>query len=204
LASFDADYVLGLMDKFPAQDLWRIAACRADYLSIGTVTNKNNARLNNLELIEFGLSGGLWVCRTFVGEWLAPGGFFPLNPSRNLGAFMLTLIVDDDPAIRSFVQAILFSEDYETLEAEDGEQALELYKALDRHVDLMITDVQMPGLDGLSLANAVRASCPRTAIILMSGYSHPECIFDFIEKPFSWPAMVTLVRRVMTARARVA
>jgi CheY-like chemotaxis protein len=113
---------------------------------------------------------------------------------------MLSLVVDDEPAIRSYIQSILHSENFETLEAEGGEQALEIIRRLDGGVDLVVTDIQMPGGGGIQFARAVRAAYPFVPVILVSGYAEPDPDFDFVEKPFSWAMMVRVVRRV-TARA---
>ena len=114
---------------------------------------------------------------------------------------MLALVVDDDSAVRTYITSILDSENFETLEAADGNRALELVRVLDGDVDLMVTDIQMPGGDGISLARAVRASYPSVSIILVSGCAEPDDRFEFVEKPFSWAAMVRVVRRVMAQAA---
>jgi YesN/AraC family two-component response regulator len=117
---------------------------------------------------------------------------------------MLSLVVDDDPTIRAYVQSILHSESFETLEAEDGARGLEVVRMLDGCVDLIITDIHMPGGDGVSMANAVRIAFPAVAILLMSGYPRPEADFPYIEKPFSWAAMKNMVHQVIKKPARVA
>jgi CheY-like chemotaxis protein len=114
---------------------------------------------------------------------------------------MLSLVVDDDPAIRMYITSILHSENFETLEAADGKQALEMVLMLDGGVDLIVTDIQMPGGDGISLARAVRASYPSVAVILVTGYGEPDANFDLVEKPFSWATMLRVVRRVMAKAA---
>jgi two-component system cell cycle sensor histidine kinase/response regulator CckA len=108
---------------------------------------------------------------------------------------MLCLIVDDDTAVRTFVRAIVRSEGYDTLEAGDGSHALELVRSLGGSVDLIITDIQMPGGDGLTLASRVGAFFPAVRIILMSGYTDLADGFNFVAKPFSWASMLSAVRR---------
>ena len=107
---------------------------------------------------------------------------------------MRALVVDDDAAIRSFVTAILLAEGFEIFAAEDADQALEILHAAGG-VDVMITDIQMPGRDGVSLARAVTEEFPSAAIVLMSGYPAPDEDFDYIQKPFSWIEMRSMVRR---------
>jgi DNA-binding NtrC family response regulator len=113
---------------------------------------------------------------------------------------MLCLIVDDDPGIRDFVRAILRTEGFETIEANGGAAALEMVRKLHGSVELIITDIQMPGGDGRVLARHVAAMFPGVRVILMSGYE--GCADpDFIAKPFSWEEMRGLVRRVLARAA---
>src|SRR4051812_13975810 len=114
---------------------------------------------------------------------------------------MLSLVVDDDGAIRSYIQTILHSEQFDTLEAEDGEQALETVRMLDGGVDLIITDIRMPVRDGISFARAVRAAYPFVPVILVSGSGGPEADFEFVEKPFSWALLSRVIRRVVAKAA---
>ena len=109
---------------------------------------------------------------------------------------MRALVVDDDTAVRSFVRSILQADNFETIEAMDGAEALELVNRLGGDVDVIVTDIQMPGMDGIRLAHAVTKAFPSLAIVLMSGYSAPENDFAFVQKPFSWMAMRSVVRRV--------
>jgi DNA-binding response OmpR family regulator len=114
---------------------------------------------------------------------------------------MLALVVDDDDAVRSFIQTILHSENFETLEAEDGRQALEIVQMLDGAVDLIVTDVHMPGGDGLVFARAVRAEYSFVPVLLVSGRERPDTDFEYIQKPFTWATMVRVVRRLLPRAA---
>jgi DNA-binding NtrC family response regulator len=114
---------------------------------------------------------------------------------------MLCLIVDDDPSIRNFVRAILRTEDFETIEADGGAAALEMVHKLGGSVDLIITDIQMPGGDGRMLASQVAAAFPAVRVIVMSGYGEDRADRDFVAKPFSWETMLGVVRRVLARAA---
>lgn len=74
------------------------------------------------------------------------------------------LVVDDDPQIRSFVEAALKARKYLTHHAIDGVEALELLRALGSPVDLLITDIKMPRMDGVSLARVVAEIFPATPV----------------------------------------
>ena len=108
----------------------------------------------------------------------------------------LALIVDDEPAVRMYVTTILRGEDFHTLEAEDGAEALEIVEDLGGGVDLIVTDIQMPNGDGLTLANAVTKSFPVVPVILVSGSAKPDVAFEFVKKPFSPNALLQAVRKV--------
>lgn len=113
---------------------------------------------------------------------------------------MLCLVVDDERSIRSFVRAIAQSQQFDVLEAENGTGAMDIVRLLDGRVDLIITDVHMPGGDGATFARLVKAAYPAVAIILMSGYTQTSEPFDFIAKPFSWQEMLDVMRRVLEQR----
>lgn len=109
----------------------------------------------------------------------------------------VSLVVDDEASIRKYVSTILQREDFRTLEAEDGAQALQIVQELGGSVDLIVSDIQMPNGDGLTLARAVRKSFPAVAVILVSGNAKPDAAFEFVEKPFSPSAILQAVRKVL-------
>jgi CheY-like chemotaxis protein len=80
------------------------------------------------------------------------------------------LIADDDPGVLFIMRAALLGlgEEYEVVAAKDGVQALD---HIQRHpFDLVVTDLRMPGMDGVELTEAIRADCPETAVIWMTAY----------------------------------
>ncbi len=106
---------------------------------------------------------------------------------------LTVLMVEDDDAVRRFVRKTLEAEGYRVLEAANGSDALGL---LDRHqdsVDLVLTDVVMPGMSGRALADQVRRRLPGVKVLYMSGYPSTviagQGVLDpgihFLEKPFS-------------------
>jgi CheY-like chemotaxis protein len=76
------------------------------------------------------------------------------------------LVVDDDAAIRELLRFVL-EEGYEVIEAADGAEGLQRYQAAP--TDLVITDLQMPGMDGLELMMALRRMVPTPALMAISG-----------------------------------
>src|SRR5271154_5268839 len=117
---------------------------------------------------------------------------------------MLSLVVDDEPKIRTYIKAVLRRECFETLEAEGGNQALEIVNVVRGAVDLIVTDLQMPKGDGLSFANAVRKAFPSLPIVLLSGRTKPDTVFEFVEKPFTAQTLARVVRKLVTRPAKIA
>ena len=66
-----------------------------------------------------------------------------------------SLIVDDEPSVRNFIIAVLQNDGFQTIEAENGVHALELLNKLDGAVDLLVSDIKMPVMDGIKLAWSV-------------------------------------------------
>jgi len=89
------------------------------------------------------------------------------------------LIIDDEQMILEMLDQILSSAGYQVHAALGGQQGLELY---DQHpVDLVLTDIKMPGIDGYCLLKEVKAKNPNARVVLMSGYSNDFSIREAIE-----------------------
>src|SRR5512143_451985 len=82
------------------------------------------------------------------------------------------LIVDDELSMREFLTILLEREGYRTEQAEDAETALRLLQSTGS--DLIISDVNMPGLDGLALLKMVKKTAPETAVLLVTAFSTSE------------------------------
>ncbi len=114
----------------------------------------------------------------------------------------IILIAEDDLLVRNFVQLMLAKEGYVLLSASDGQEALELFETFGDPIHLLLTDVRMPRLDGLTLAERVRALKPDTKIIIMSGDTavtiREKNVPDaFLKKPFVPPTLLKCVQRVL-------
>lgn len=94
---------------------------------------------------------------------------------------------------------------YNVLVAQDGETALAIMDEHDGHVDLVLTDVVMPGMNGKELATRAAEKCPGLRVLYMSGYtedviSHQGELdedLDFIQKPFTLHALAVTVREAL-------
>nr|WP_242390595.1 PAS domain-containing protein [Pararhodospirillum photometricum] len=124
--------------------------------------------------------------------------------ARDLSGKETILLVEDEDAVRVFGARALRNKGYTVLEARSGEGALDLL-ADGARIDLLITDMVMPGMDGATLAGRVRAERPGLRIILISGYSEDVIRGDvvnapdthFLPKPFSLKALAEKVREVL-------
>ena len=102
------------------------------------------------------------------------------------------LLVEDDPVVRHVVRLLLELEGDTVLEAKDGEEALTLATAYEGTLDLLLTDVMMPGLSGAEVCEKVRHGRPGLPTLFISGF-YPEAVFPeqklpdasaFLAKPF--------------------
>ncbi|MCQ2480938.1 MAG: response regulator transcription factor [Clostridia bacterium] len=119
------------------------------------------------------------------------------------------LIAEDEAAIRDFVVINLKRGGYDVLEAENGEQALELYEACNGDVDVAVLDVMMPNVDGLQVCKALREKNSNIGIIMLTAKAQEMDKItglmmgadDYMTKPFS---PTELVARVDAIYRRVA
>ncbi len=123
------------------------------------------------------------------------------------GAGREILVVEDDPALRSFVRSVLEQEGYAVLEAKDGFAAEELLRNSESRPRLLLTDVVMPGRSGQATALAVRQHRPEIGVLFMSGFEHDVLADDEVErlqadlllKPFSSSALIDRVRAKLSS-----
>lgn len=106
------------------------------------------------------------------------------------------LLVDDDAMVLEATAAILSDVGHTVVERSDGLAALD-YLVAEGPVDLLITDITMPRLDGLSLAEAVRKRWPTLPVLLVSGRPQPSGTEAFIAKPFAFDTLVKAVSHLV-------
>ena len=110
------------------------------------------------------------------------------------------LVADDDPGLLAVVARILSEPGYTVLTASDGFEAVRLLA--DRHVDLLIADIRMPGLDGPQLGRQAKVMRPHLHIIFISGRpaaNAPE-FGTFLEKPIRARDLLAVVQHELSAR----
>lgn len=114
------------------------------------------------------------------------------------------LLVEDEDAVRTFSTRALMNKGYEVLGAEHGEAALRLMEnEEDKHLDLLITDVMMPDMDGPTLAQRMRQESPKLKIIFISGYTEDKLKdhmgegISFLPKPFTLKQLAAKVKEAL-------
>lgn len=115
------------------------------------------------------------------------------------------LLVEDEDAVRMFGARALTNKGYNVLEADNGEAALDVINGTDETIDLIVSDVVMPGMDGHTLVRLVRHELPNVKVILMSGYAEDVFIDEidrdpdihFLPKPFSLKKLAGKVKEVL-------
>lgn len=121
----------------------------------------------------------------------------------------LVLVVDDEQGLRELVCRTLQAEGYDTLEAGHGAEALEVMETATAPVDLVVTDVVMPGMDGRELGRRLSQRWPDLPILYISAYDvndifrrgSPRSSAPFLQKPFPMEGLVTTVRELIANRA---
>jgi DNA-binding response OmpR family regulator len=108
------------------------------------------------------------------------------------------LIVEDDAMLRGILAESLAEEGFAVLTVENGEEALAIASTLDEQLGLVVTDVLLPGMDGLELANGLASLKPSPPILFISGVSdHRDMPGPLLLKPFGPSAFLDQVRHLL-------
>jgi two-component system, chemotaxis family, chemotaxis protein CheY len=132
----------------------------------------------------------------------------PTNPTPSNGAAPNVLIVEDDAATRRLYKFMLTNGGYPVLEAEDGVAALE--QLARHHCDLVITDMNMPRMDGMELIQSIRRDYNDVYVILITAFGTPDTekqarrigANDYLAKPFDFEELERRVRAFFEGRAK--
>jgi CheY-like chemotaxis protein len=118
------------------------------------------------------------------------------------------LIADDEASMRALVARAIAMDGHETVTAQDGAEALEILTREDGAFDLLLTDIQMPVMDGIALALSAARDFPDLTILLMTGFADQRerasnlnaLVHDVITKPFSVADIRTAVADALASK----
>ncbi|EHR06103.1 response regulator [Bradyrhizobium sp. WSM471] len=118
------------------------------------------------------------------------------------------LIADDEDSMRQLVARAIAMDGHEIVTAQDGAEALEILARADGGFDLLLTDIQMPVMDGIALALSVARDFPDLTILLMTGFADQRerasnlnaLVHDVVTKPFSVADIRTAVADALAAK----
>ena len=127
------------------------------------------------------------------------------TPAKDLTGHERILLVEDEESVRAFSARALRATGYEVFEADSGEDALFVLEDLDYTVDLIISDVVMPEMDGPTMLKAIREKMTNLKIIFVSGYAEESVrrdieddqSVDFLPKPYSLDQINSKVKEVL-------
>jgi DNA-binding NtrC family response regulator len=135
--------------------------------------------------------------------------FSPAPPGR-AGTAGSVLVVDDETAVRRFAVRVLQREGYLVVEATDGAHALDLVRVEGASVEVVVSDIVMPRLNGVELMQALSVSHPNLPVILMSGYATAALSelgiaapCSILPKPFPADRLLAEVQRCIQRPDRV-
>jgi len=139
-----------------------------------------------------------------VEEAAQPASQVPVPLELN-GGSETVLLVEDEESVRELVRETLEAKGYNVLEAENGEAALRLTNQHSDPIDMLITDVVMPGMSGRELSARMCASHPHTKVLYLSGYTEDAIVHEgvlqpgtaFLQKPFTLYSLARKVREVL-------
>jgi two-component system cell cycle sensor histidine kinase/response regulator CckA len=165
-------------------------------------------------------SGGHILVDSTVGHGSTFRVYLPIEPAaagptassvatREARGHETVLLVEDESAVRELLHTYLCGAGYQVLTAADGREALQLVLGSQTpHVDLLVTDVMLPHVNGRALAGALRERLPGLQVLFMSGYGEDHVVrrglgeepVVFVEKPFSAAVLLERVRAVLDHR----
>ena len=127
------------------------------------------------------------------------------DKTEHASALVTILVIDDEELVRRFLSEILTMQGYRVLVAQDGMAAIGIYKRQFKEIDLVLTDLVMPGLQGAEVLDLMRTLNPALKAVIMSGYYGSadlmeECfanVVGLLRKPFTMEQMGGLLKKAL-------
>jgi CheY-like chemotaxis protein len=131
-------------------------------------------------------------------------------PEKLANGSETVLVVEDESAVRSFTRMVLQRSGYQVIEASNGEEVLSLSREHPGEIQLLVTDMVMPGMGGRQVAEALEQQRPGVRVLYLSGYIENAVsqrgalgsALPFLQKPFTMEALLRKVRQVLDQPAK--
>jgi len=170
------------------------------------IVRQSGGQINVLSEVGRGTTFKIYLPRE--GGEQAPSTPIASDESLAPSAGQTILLVEDAADVREFVARVLTRSGYTVRAVEGPEAALALLNADSSHIDMLLSDVIMPGMNGRALADIVVQQRPGIAVLFMSGYTDNAIVHhgmldprtNFLHKPFSPDQLLRLIRRIFTPR----
>ncbi len=177
-----------------------------DYLQVNLRTVYRLIKAGKIPAVRVGRQ---WRFRKRdIDAWLessrpTSGGILSADERNDGGERPRILVVDDEQAVRDLLSKTLTMADYDVDSADDGPSAIEKMRAVE--YDLLITDLKMPGMDGLSVIREARKLAPDLRVIIITGYSTEASAIEainlgvsgYLTKPFRLPRILAAAARAL-------
>ena len=132
----------------------------------------------------------------------------PVPPAKHTPEQRTILLVEDEDSVRAVVSEMLRRQGYQVLEAATPQAAIDIFDERARDIDLLLTDVIMPEMNGPALAQRFVGLRPELQVLFISGYTSQALVRDrnnpkvrFLSKPFQPSALVAAVREIFNQAA---
>ena len=132
-------------------------------------------------------------------------GEYKIVPKEHARGSETILLVEDEEAVRGLTSRILQKQGYRVIAAQHGREAMDIATKEEGHIDLVLTDIVMPGMNGRGLVERLAGIRPRIKSLYMSGYTDDDIVRrgfiepskSFLQKPFTSEALLQTVRKVL-------
>jgi DNA-binding NtrC family response regulator len=127
------------------------------------------------------------------------------NCDKANGVFRSILLVEDDAFVRQATCSILEHAGFEVMTAENATEAMKIYEDRALEIDLVMTDMVLPGVSGQQLSHNLRQRSRAVAVLITSGYSNaefdieePKTLTYFLAKPYSRQTLLDKIKKILT------
>jgi len=126
-------------------------------------------------------------------------------PAKDLSRRRIILLVEDEPFVREATSSVLEHAGFEVLPAKDAQEATKAYEDCKRRIDLVMTDMVLPGRSGEQLGQDLRERSPEVVVLVTSGYDNPDYEAEasesrtyFLAKPYSRRTLVEKIEKILS------